>query len=204
MNDINEFKSASRNNLIDYLRSAISDGAAGLLDAPSLLRQIIENELWRKRFVPQTKEITKFVTFDDFIAAAPPEGLGVSKRLLYKICADDIALLDLLDRTFRSYQRGGDRRSDHFKRDIVPFEKQNTQRGNTKLYALRKLREARPDLHQRVLEKELSVHQAMIEAGLRKKTVVVAADITKICAAIKANFTGSQIAEIIERLKREK
>ena len=55
MNDINEFESARENNLIDYLRSAISDGVAGMLDAPSLLRQIIENELWRERFVRADK-----------------------------------------------------------------------------------------------------------------------------------------------------
>lgn len=203
MNDINDFESTSANNLIDYLRSAISDGAAGLLDAPSLLRQIIENDVWRERFVAQTKEIVSFGSFDEFIAAAPPEGLGASKPLLYKLCADDIALLDLLDRTFNSIQRGGDRRSSHFKRDIVTIENSNKQRGNSLVYALRRLRETRPDLHQKVLAKELSVHKAMVKAGLRKKSMAVAADISKICTAIKANFTDSQIAEIIERLKRK-
>ena len=203
MNDINDFESTSANNLIDYLRSAISDGAAGLLDAPSLLRQIIENDLWRERFVAQTKEIVSFGSFDEFIAAAPPDGLGASKRLLYKLCADDIALLDLLDRTFDSSRRGGDRRSKSFKRDIVTVETSNKPRGNSLVYALRRLRETRSDLHQKVLDKELSVNQAMIEAGLRRKTVVVAADVKKICTAIKDNFTDSQIAEIIDRLKRE-
>ncbi len=203
MNDTNDFESTNANNLIDYLRSAISDGAAGLLDAPSLLRQIIENEMWRERFVAQTKEIVSFGSFDEFIAAAPPDGLGASKRLLYKLCADDIALLDLLDRTFNSIRRGGDRRSKSFKRDIVTLETSNKPRGNSLVYALRRLRETRPDLHQKVLAKELSVHRAMIEAGLRKKSMAVAAEVTKICTAIKVNFTDSQIVEIIEQLKRE-
>ncbi len=203
MKDINEFESTMGNNLIDYLRSAISDGAAGMLDAPSLLRQIIESELWREHFVAQTKETVRFDTFDQFIAAAPPEGLGASKRLLYKICDDDISLLDLLDRTFKSRQRGGDRRSEGFKRNIVTIEIQNKSRGNSLVYALRRLREMRPDLHQKVLVKELSVHKAMVEAGLRKKSVVVVADISKICEVIKSNFTRSQIAGIIEQLKSE-
>lgn len=203
MNDTKEYESTSANSLIDYLRSAISDGAAELLDAPSLLRQIIEGEPWRERYVPQTKEFARFGPFDEFIAATPPEGLGASKRLLYKICADDIALLDLLDRTFNSGQRGGDRRSQCFKRDIVSFENKNKSRGNSLVYALRRLREMRPDLHQKVLVKELSVHKAMVEAGLRKKSVVVVADITKICEVIKSNFTPSQIAGIIEQLKSE-
>ena len=191
MKDTNEFESTSANNLIDYLRSAIGDGAAGLRDAPSLLRQIIESELWRERFVAQTKATVRFKTFDQFIAAAPPEGLGASKRLLYKICADDIALLDLLDRTFKSGQRGGDRRSESFKRNIVSFENKNKSCGNSLVYALRRLREMRPDLHQKVLVKELSVYKAMVEAGLRKRSVVVVADITKICEVIKSNFTRS-------------
>ena len=203
MKDINEFESTNANNLIDYLRAAISDGAAGLVDAPSLLRQIIENQLWRERFVTQTKETVRFNTFDQFIAAAPPEGLGVSKRLLYKLCTDDIALLDLLDRTFKNRQRGGDRRSEGFKRNIVTVENQKKQRGNSLVYALRRLRDARPDLHERVLNKELSVHQAMVEAGFRKKSIVVVADISKLCAAIKASFTDAQITEIVEHLIKE-
>lgn len=201
MNDINEFESARENNLIDYLRSAISDGVAGMLDAPSLLRQIIENELWRERFVRQTKEIARFDTFDQFIAAAPPEGLNVSKRLLYKLCADDIALLDLLDSTFKGNDRGGDRRSDQFKSNNVTIEK--PARGNSAVYSLRRLRTARPDLHKRVLEKEISINRAMIKAGLRKNTFAVAADVSKICSAIKEKFTPDQIAEIIEQLQSE-
>ena len=201
MNDMNEFESTRENNLIDYLRSAISDGAAGLTDAPSLLRQIIEGELWRKRFVAQTKEIACFGSFDEFVAAAPPEGLGTSKRLLYKICADDIALLDLLDETFKSRQRGGDRRSEHFKSDNVTIEK--TVRGNSAVYFLRRLRTVRPDLHKRVLEKEISINRAMIEAGLRKNTIAIATDVSKVCTAIKENFSPGQIAEIIEWLQNK-
>ena len=201
MNDINEFESTNTNNLIDYLRSAISDGAAGMLDAPSLLRQIIESELWRERFVAQTKETVRFDTFDQFIAAAPPEGMGASKRLLYKFCADDIGLLDLLDRTFKSRQRGGDRRSDKFKSNNVTIEK--SDRGNSAVYSLRRLRTVRPDLHKRVLEKEISINRAMIEGGLRKNTIAIATDVSKICAAIREKFTSGQINEIIEQLLKE-
>jgi len=41
--------------------------------------------------------------------------------------------------------------------------------GNSEKYAHRKLREDRPDIHQRVLDGELSPHAGMIEAGFRKK-----------------------------------
>lgn len=53
------------------------------------------------------------------------------------------------------------------KDDNVPFEK--PQLGNSRSYALRRLRELRPDLHGKVLANELSVNRAMIAAGFRKK-----------------------------------
>jgi hypothetical protein len=40
--------------------------------------------------------------------------------------------------------------------------------GNSRAYALRRLREQRPDIHARVLGGELSPHAAMVEAGFRR------------------------------------
>lgn len=197
---MNTPENAASNNIIDDLRSAITDGTAGLFDVPLLIRRVIENEAWRERFVSQTGEIVRFSSFEEFVAAAPPEGLGTTISQLQRLCADDLAVVDLLDQAASKSRRGGDRRSDRFKRNIVMVEK--PKRGNSAVYSLRRLRTVRPDLHKRVMEKEFSINRAMIEAGLRKKTVVVRADITKICTAIKSNFTPNQIAEIIEQLQR--
>ena len=41
--------------------------------------------------------------------------------------------------------------------------------GNSRAYALRRLRKDRPDIHARVLAGELTPHAGMTEAGLRKK-----------------------------------
>jgi hypothetical protein len=41
--------------------------------------------------------------------------------------------------------------------------------GTSRAYALRRLREARPDIHARVLAGELTPHAGMVEAGFRKK-----------------------------------
>ncbi len=71
------------------------------------------------------------------------------------------------------------------------------------LICSRHLRIVRPDLHKKVLLKELSINRAMIEAGLRKNTFAVATDVSKICSAIKEKFTPGQIAEIIEQLQGE-
>src|SRR5262249_52070707 len=41
--------------------------------------------------------------------------------------------------------------------------------GNSRAYALRRLRHQRPDIHARVLAGEISPHAGMIEAGFRKR-----------------------------------
>jgi hypothetical protein len=187
------------NNMIDDLRSAITDSTAGLFDVPLLIKQVIENEVWRERFVLQTKEKTYFTSFEEFVKSSPPEGLGTTIGQLQRLCADNLAVIDLLDRARSKSQRGGDRRSDNFKCNNVTFEKRKS--GNSAIYSLRRLRKERPDLHKKVLSKEISINQAMIEAGLRKKMMTIAADISKICTAIKLNFTSVEIAELIERLK---
>lgn len=196
-----DIKSIRANNLVDHLRRAISDGTAGLSDVPLLVKQIIESGAWRTRTVSQTKELVYFSSFREFAEALPPDGLGRTLKELQRLCVGDVEALDLLAGQTQTLKRGGDRRSDRFKSNNVTFEK--PERGNSAVYALRRLREARPDLHARVLTKQLSVHRAMTEAGFRKKSLAVAADVAKICAAIKANFTDSQIADIVKHLKRE-
>jgi len=194
-----DFKSIQANNLVDHLRRAISDGTAGLADVPLLVKQIIESGAWRTRTVAQTKEVVCFSSFREFAEAPPPDGLGKTIKELERLCAGNVEILDLLAGQTGILKRGGDRRSDKFKSNNVTIEK--SDRGNSAVYSLRRLRKTRPDLHRKVLGKEISINKAMIEAGLRKKSVVVRSDIAQICTAIKANFTISQIAEIIERLK---
>jgi len=45
--------------------------------------------------------------------------------------------------------------------------------GTSAAYAIRRLRKDRPDIHQRVLDGELTAHAGMIEAGFRKKPGVL-------------------------------
>lgn len=196
-----DIESIRANNLVDHLRRAISNGTAGLSDVPLLVKQIIESGAWRTRTVSQTKELVFFSSFREFAEALPPDGLGKTIKQLERLCAGDVEALDLLAGQTQTLKRGGDRRSDKFKSNNVTFEK--SERGNSAVYSLRRLRTARPDLHKRVLEKEISINQGMIEAGLRRKTLVVASDVLRICAAIKEKFTPGQIAEIIEQLQGE-
>lgn len=73
--------------------------------------------------------------------------------------------MDLIDKATQG-KHGGDRKSGAVKSDIVTLE--SSDRGNERQYAFRKLRKDRPDLHQRVLAKEISAnaHNILGEAGI--------------------------------------
>jgi hypothetical protein len=67
------------------------------------------------------------------------------------------------------------------------------------MQGLRRLRTLRPDLHQRVVDGELSVHAAMIEAGFRKPKMTVPVDSPE--AAIRAllrRFTADDLREALD------
>jgi hypothetical protein len=71
--------------------------------------------------------------------------------------------------------------------------------GNSAMQGLRRLRTQRPDLHQRVLDSELSVHAAMIEAGFRKPKMTVPVDSPR--AAIRAllrRFTADDLRDALD------
>lgn len=199
--------SEKEERVIDHLRSAITDGAAGLADVPALLKRVITEKLWRERFVLQARETICFDTFDDFVRAPPPEGLGASVKTLTKLCSDDPEVIDLIDRATVAARRGGDRRSEKFKAasinksDNVMFEKKSW--GNSQTYALGRLRAARPDLHRKVLQKQLSVHQAMIRAGLRRKTINLPLNARGAAAAILKHFSESEIELLIAILTND-
>ncbi len=87
-------------------------------------------------------------------------------RRLQQLCQDRPDVLDAIDQA-RQRKHGGDRKSSEavIKSNNVTLD---SKRGNRVDHALRRLRKDRPDLHQRVITKELSAHAAMIEAAVYK------------------------------------
>lgn len=191
-------KPKSENRTIDYLRSAISDGKAGLNDVPALIKRVIEEDLWRERYVYQTKEIARFDSFREFVEKPPPEGLGANLKMLRKLCADAPVVIDLIEQAQENLPHGGDRRSRDFKSNNVMVE--NLPRGNSSGYSLKRLRDRFPALHQKVLSGELSVNQAMIAASLRRKSIYITRDIEKTAQIIQKHFTRREIDRLVEYL----
>lgn len=193
-------RKSNDDRVVDYLRSAITDGSAGLNDVPALLKRVIEEGLWRERFVQQSKQSTCFTSFKEFVETAPPEGLGTNIRTLQRLCADEPEILELLEqmRITAPARRGGDRRSAKFKRNNVPIEK--NIRGNSSGYSMKRLHKHSQALYQRVLNGELTINQAMIACNLRQKSFYITKDIKKTAQSIRMHFTESEITRLIKHL----
>ncbi len=185
--------------VIEYLRAAIFDGKCGLRDVPELVKQIIREDLWRTRVLPKSGEKIEFTSFAEFLAAAPPEGLGADYQTLRKLCFDDPQTLELLELTRASRAQGGDRRSADFKDNNVIFEKAG--QGNSTGYALKRLRKSRPDLHEQVIKRKMSVNQAMVRAGFRKRPVQITNDLHKTAEALKSAFSAGELEQLISLLQ---
>lgn len=88
-----------------------------------------------------------------------------SIRQLKHLCRDEPKALDAIDKACKGRQG---RRTDLVD-NVNEVEQQPRPDGNSRDAALRRLRDQRPDLHERVLAGEMSAHAAMVEAGFRKR-----------------------------------
>jgi hypothetical protein len=149
---------------VNTLAQALSE-ASSIANVPGLLKQIIGNEMWKKRYCKQIRQDVKFERFGDFVAAHPPEGLGTNMQTLMAICkhSGDMEALDALAKMSAGKQ--GERN------DLVDIVHEVSERpsGNSAAAAMRRLAKDVPALHAQVIAGELSPHAAAIEAGFRKR-----------------------------------
>lgn len=115
--------------------------------------------------------------------------------MIRRICGDDPEALDLLDKTL---QRADGRPPETFD-NIQGLESAPT--GTSAARAIRQLREQRPDLHARVMAKELSPHGAMVEAGFRRRMISLPEDPVAAGRIIRKHFNRDQIDQLIAQLR---
>ena len=150
--------------VVHLLGYALNRGGASLKNVPELLKRCIREGCWQRRLIEQTGAVQEFARFEDFVATPPLEGLGATVQLLQDMCAHDQEARDLID--------GAVQRPVGTNQHTMPVDNINSQPrpdGNSKDYALRRLRKHRPDLHRRVIGGELSAHRAMVIAGFREE-----------------------------------
>lgn len=150
--------------LITEIVQKSMDGSRDLSEVPGLIVEMIERDSWREFFNPDHKVYAKHEDFNAFVTASYPHGMGMKLDQLKALCRDRPDAVDAIDRVCQQ-PIGVNQHTDN----IRPQDPVSKKGGTSIEYGLRRLRKDRPDLHQRVLAKEMSVHAACVEAGFRKK-----------------------------------
>lgn len=153
-----------RDQVHDALYQTLQSSGHGLKLVPRLIKRAITEEVWKERLVHQTKkEIAGFASFQKYIEARPPEGLGATLDLIEKLIKDDEEMLV----QFRQITTGKKHvhRADDNDNIII-----KSHQGTSRAYTLDRLKRERPDLFEKVKAGKLSANAAAIEAGFRKQT----------------------------------
>jgi hypothetical protein len=182
---------------VHRLRRHLVDGGSSLKALPEdvkvvLGKNIFNKPMWRKRFSAALGIEVGFDSFVEFVETAPPKGLGATVHVLKNLCRDDTEALDLIDAAVR---RPHGVHADVNNVNVRP-------EGNSRAQALRSLRDHRPDLHKKVLAKELSPHAAMVKAGFRKKTFTIPEDVDAAADVLIRRFGAAGIAALLVALAR--
>lgn len=84
----------------------------------------------------------------------------------------------------------------------APKRKRNYKReaptGNSRSYALSRLKREREDLYRKVLAEEMSSHAAMIEAGFREPTLTIPLSPRKAAKRIVQHMTRQEFSELVD------
>lgn len=181
------------------LEAAIRYGGSGLADVPDLVVEVIDGKLWRQFRSPKGDEDNP--TFEAFVAAPNPGGLGATVEMLKALCHRRRDVLDKIDSAVQG-EHGGDRRSEDFNVDNIHVERPS---GTSESVAVRRLRKQRPDLHAKYLTGELTAHAAAIQAGFRPKTFTVRDDDpAAIARTLRRQLKPDVLAAVTQLLSEEK
>lgn len=178
-------------SLVDALASCLRSGNHALGTAPSLLKRILREEMWRD-FITQRGEHVQHERFTDFAKARPLKGINTPIWIIRKLVEDDAEALDLLDQAMQN-PVGTNVPHDNIQ-GLAPT-------GTAKAQALRKLRVDAPELHSDVLAGKLSAHAAMVQAGYRAKTFTVRGDDPQsIARVLRKQLSEDVLAELASLL----
>ena len=173
-----------KNEIVHSLAEAIKRGGRSLGSVPGLLAKCISEDLWVERDV--NGRIVRYdkTDFKRFVESEYPDGLSTTIETVKALCSDEPEILDFLAQANRG-KVGAPIGNTNAKKKVDARGNVGTKHGitmssntweNDASYALNRLREDRPDLHHKVIAKELSPNAAMIKAGFRKNRMAVNLD----------------------------
>ena len=155
-------------SVIHALQDAMSEGSHGLSAIPGLIVRVVNKELWREFYCEPLHQIVRFASFSEYVTDDVPSGLGTDIKTLKNLCRDDPQALDAVDRATKGQQG---KRTDLL--DNIQEVNTPAPTGTSRDATIRRLREHHPELHAKVMAKDLSANAAAIEAGIRKRQIQV-------------------------------
>jgi len=193
-----------RGYLTQSLGSASHSGEHGFKAVPGLLKLVLENRAWERRIIVETgEEFEGFPSFEAYIKANPPRGLGASPELIEKLIGNDKQLYQDFHAALR---RPVGKPAGHVPHDTNIANNTDNIRGisnnygTSKAYALQKLSdEGHVELLSQVKAGKLSAHAAMEKAGFRLPRIAIRLDDAQ--AAAKTLLTHAS-PEFIQELRR--
>ena len=193
---------------VKRLYSRLREHKYDLVSVPSLIRQIVKNDLWRKFRVEKTGQVVEHDSFLEFITQPPPEGLGATYKNLWILCLDDIEAQEMLaslvpnesvptliDKVNEA-KPSLDKLSKNL--DFLRLKKEAEKKANKKAAKLlQQIQEGVKDEK----GKPITPYRALVELGIRKKTTSIPKTVSGAATKLQRIFNQKQIGEIVSLLK---
>lgn len=190
--------------IIQALANLLAQGK-GIDFIPGHIEMVIENKMWERRIVEVTGQYVTFTTFEEFVEARPPEGLGTTLDRLEKICKDTPAeslLKGQIKQAGKQAPPKGNSNAVKNKDGITMLVSNITD--NTANYKLARLKRDDPALAERVISGELSAHAAAVEAGFANPKVSInLRDLNSAARTICRKLDRDEVLELIDWLYKE-
>lgn len=180
------------------LSVAIASGHDALESVPSLLRRLLQNNMWQERIIPETGEKICFARFEDFVSAPAVEGLGTTMEVIRALCRREQDVLVLIDQaTRKTLSNVGSPTKDSAERTDSPSD-----RGTSREYTVARLeRDGFSDLAEMVINREITAAEARRQAGYELRKIAIRLDDPQSAAkTILSNMDVEAIEELLSIL----
>jgi hypothetical protein len=177
-----------------------------LVSVPSLVRQIVKDDLWRKFTVDTTGKVVEQESFLEFVTQPHPEGLGATYKNLWILCQDDIEVQEMLVSLIPNEPAPFS-----IKKEVKP-EAPKPKIPQTKDF--KRLKREAEKGHKKAIKllqqvengaknekgKPMTPYRALVELGIHKKVTSIPKEVKDVANKLQRTFDQKQIAELVSRL----
>jgi hypothetical protein len=201
---------------VESLYKTVAHQSTMLGYAPHCVVETLSGRCWRRFANTATFRQYEYSKLDDFVKAEPPGGLGRPggagelRALIYpyafdpkvqvepKVRSEAIEAIRLIDEATEPEATHG---TNQHKRGVDNIKSSTpVQGGDSETYLLRRLKRDRPELAERVVNRQLSAHAAAVEAGFRQRLVQVAPTVEGFARAVKKHLTAAEQSDLKDQL----